>query len=297
MKKQFTLIAIAYLICILIVVIVANICINHKDKNLHDMAYNQFDEFFENKSTFVDTYSEDMPIKYHLSLIPEEKPAELITARADSTTEGGRAINSINDEVNKQALSSWQFYGIKNLFRLNSESNGWQLFVAEKYSYCTIQIYRVIPSYIGFTEKYGYCYNGWDFSIKTALNSAYEFFTISKKSQYYENYKKGSRVEVLDLIDRVKNKYYNWKIIRNSDSSINKIGAGGSCASEYFTCILDKSDCNFYMIERQDNIISKDKRIIILIGISVLTLLLLLTLKSINIKKIIRDLSQKIIDN
>lgn len=263
MGKKVGLLILGYIISLALLFGGVNLYINHKDKNLRSQAYETFNNFFRHQNKYVDTQYSNGRIKYSQSSNPEKKPEKSRIAILDNLHEG--KLGEWNDK----------FSDIYKFFRIDDKDDGWQLYVAEKYSYDIMIIYNIYPSYVGYKKQdYSYMYN-WIPSVEDCVNGAYESWVTNPKSQYIDFYARGNKNKVDNLISNVRNEYYSWYVKDNVQPAgiSGKIGVAGYMYNDYYKVFAETTKYTTYEIERLDYAINEDKIEIYVIGGVLFTLI------------------------
>ena len=207
----------------------------------------------------MDTRYANSTVKYSQTVNPEVKPSTFFS---------------------EDLLGSWneKHADIYRYFKIDAMYDGWNLFVAKKLYPTTMVIYYIYPSYVGYRkQESSYMYN-WIPSVEDCINEAYDFWINNTKSQFIDYYQKGNKNRVKDLISDLPNEYFGWNL--NTDKiqpayTEGKIGTMGYMYNSYYKVFIESTKWETYEIERQDEVIAKDKKDRIITGGVILTLVLM----------------------
>ena len=201
---------VAYIVAMIAMFFGVQEYIKNKDNRLRNEIHDKIAEIFANQDQFVDiAYSGYKVGSENVSIPP--KPVDL----------GGRTeeINQLIRDINRQRMDEWKqnygdLYKLHRVFYKSSDwsspynyEDGWNL-VMINHDYEGVYVNWLFPYAVGY-KKQDY---QWEYSylpsIQTAVEEAFEFFTSSPKSQFYNDFEKGSYHRVWSKIYDTENEYY-----------------------------------------------------------------------------------------
>ena len=242
----------------------ADYYIEAKVQEHQENAYNRFNDFFGYQEKFVDTEFNNTKVYYSQKSIPQ-KPT-----------------------FNSNMIERWESnYGdLYSYYEINS--GGWALFTAHKIDSRSMYVANLYPSAIGLR---GLSY-GFTPSVEYYVNEAYDFWTKNPSSQYYDFYNRGYRIRVENFIRTLPNKYFDWCIAENMSSGNYENFT--YMYSSFYKVFLGRKNYSYYEIERQYDVINKDKEETFIFGGVILTLILLLFLIPIIVKHSRKEKRKKV---
>ncbi|MCI7178013.1 MAG: hypothetical protein SOU95_00325 [Candidatus Cryptobacteroides sp.] len=184
--------------------------IENKDNRLRNEIHDKISEIFAHQDQFVDIAYSGYKVGSEKVSIPP-KPVDL----GVQTEESKKLIG----DIHRQSMDKWKenygdLYELHRVFYKRSDwsspydyEDGWNLVII-KHDYEGVYVNWFFPYAVGY-KKQDY---QWEYSylpsIKTAVEEAFEFFTSNPKSQYYNDFEKGSYTNVWSKIYDAENEYY-----------------------------------------------------------------------------------------
>lgn len=211
--KRITIIRLAiviYIVAMIAMFLGVQKYIENKDNRLHNEIHDKISEIFAHQDQFVDIAYSGYKVGSEKVSIPP-KPVDL----GLQTEESKKLIG----DIHIQSMDGWKenygdLYKLYRVFYKRSDwsspydyEDGWNLVIIKHY-YEGVYVSRFFPYAVGY-KKQDY---QWEYSylpsIKTAVEEAFEFFTSNPKSQYYNDFEKGSYTKVWSKIYDAENEYY-----------------------------------------------------------------------------------------
>lgn len=235
MERKRVISVICYVLSIVLLVIFSNLYINHINNKLWQEAFDAYNNFFKHQDIYVDTEFSNTKLDYLESSNPQN-------------------TQYYDFQWNEKFSDIYQFYLINKVY------SGWKLFIAQNIGAGTMVMYQVFPSCVGFRkQKYSYMYD-WIPSVEKCVDDAYKFYTTNSKSDWEEYHRKGNEAIVKDFISDASNRYYYWTDEGTpQDETEGKIGTAGFMYTDYYKVFINRLFYKVYSIERNDEVIRKDR--------------------------------------
>lgn len=188
---------VAYIIAMIAMFFGVHEHIKNKDNRLRNEIHDMIDEIFKHQDRFVDIAYSGHKVKNEKTTIPP-KP-RILTLLDD-------------DRMDKWEENFGDLYKLHRVFYNRSDwshsyNDGWNLVIIS-HDYEGVYEERFFPCAVGYkkqTSQWEYSYLP---SVQTAVEHSFEFFTTNAKSQFYEDFEKGSYDKVWSKIYDANNEYY-----------------------------------------------------------------------------------------
>lgn len=211
--KRSTIISLAivtYIIAMIVMFFGVQEYVKNKDNRLRNEMHDKISEIFAHQDQFVDIAYSGYKVGSEKVSIPS-KPVDLGLQSEDS--------KKLFGDFHRQSMDEWKnkygdLYKLYRVYYKRSDwsgpynyEDGWNLVII-KHDYEGVYVNWLFPYAVGY-KKQDY---QWEYSylpsIETAVEEAFDFFTSNPKSQYYNDFEKGSYQKVWSKIYDAENEYY-----------------------------------------------------------------------------------------
>lgn len=209
-KTIINLTIVVYIVAMIVMFFGVQKYVQSKDKRLRNEIHEKISEIFAHQDQFVDVAYSGYKVGSEKIDIPEKPEATSFQSEESKKRIG---------DFDRQRMDEWKdnygdLYKMHRVFYKRSDwsspynyEDGWKLLII-KYDYEGVYVNWFFPYAVGY-KKLDY---QWEYtylpSVKTAVEEAFEFFTSNPKSQFYEDFEKGSYDKVWSKIFDAQNEYY-----------------------------------------------------------------------------------------
>ena len=210
MKKALLATIVAYIVAMIAMFFGVQEYIKNKDNRLRNEIHEKINAIFANKNQFVDIAYSGYKVGCEKAPIPS-KPVDSFVQTEE--------MKKLIGDIHRQRMDEWKekygdLYKLYRVFYKRSDwsspynyEDGWNLVII-KHDHEGVYVNWFFPYAVGY-KKQDY---QWEYSylpsVKTAVEETFEFFTSNPKSQFYEDFEKGSYDKVWSKIYDAQNEYY-----------------------------------------------------------------------------------------